>query len=109
QAMADRYTYIPGIGLLIMIVWGIGEWAGVCESMIRPITAVCLLAVGACAAVCVHQIQFWRDSQLLFQRAIDVTSNNYLAYNNLGYYLSANGHSEQAKDYYLKSLAINPA
>lgn len=108
QAMADRYTYIPGIGLLIMIVWGVGEWVGADESMIWPITAGSLLAVGACAAVCFHQIQFWRDSQRLFQRAIDVTSNNYLAYNNLGYYLSARGHPEQAKEYYLKSLGINP-
>jgi tetratricopeptide (TPR) repeat protein len=108
QSMADRYTYIPGVGLLIMIVWGVGEWIGARESMIWPITAGSLLAVGSCAAVCFHQIQFWRESQLLFQRAIDVTSNNYLAYNNLGYYLSGKGQPEQAKKYYLKSLGINP-
>lgn len=109
QSMADRYTYIPGIGLLIMMVWTVGEVSSLRESMIRPITAGCFLAVSACAATCFHQLQFWRDSKVLFQRAIDVTSNNYLAYNNLGYYLSARGHPEEAKQYYLKSLAINSA
>ncbi len=108
QSMADRYTYLPGIGLFIMVVWGVGEWICARESMIWPIAAGSLLAVGACAAVCFHQIQFWRDSQWLFQRAIDVTSNNYLAYNNLGYYLSGQGHPERAKEYYSKSLGINP-
>jgi tetratricopeptide (TPR) repeat protein len=109
QSMADRYTYIPGIGLLILVVWGVGESISAGESMTRLVTAGSLLAVGICAVVSFHQIQFWRDSGLLFQRAIDVTSNNYLAYNNLGYYLSGQGQTERAKGYYLKSLGINPS
>jgi tetratricopeptide (TPR) repeat protein len=108
QSMADRYTYIPGIGLLILVAWGVGEWIAASESMFWPVTAG-LLAVGSCAVLCFHQVQFWRDSGSLFKRAIDVTSNNYLAYNNLGYYLSGQGHPEQAKRYYLKSLGINPS
>jgi tetratricopeptide (TPR) repeat protein len=108
QSMADRYMYLPGIGLFIVAVWGIAQ-ALVLWPAAKPAVALgTTAALGMSACLCAHQIRFWHDSQTLFQRAVDVTANNYLAYNNLGYYLSGKGKLEQAKENYLKSIAINP-
>ena len=108
QSMADRYTYLPSIGLFIFFVWGITDlfhyW-----KLPRPlIGAVALAPVIACAVVTAHQVRFWHDSEALFQRAIEVTSNNYLAYNNLGFDLWKKGKFHEAKENYRRSLAINP-
>jgi tetratricopeptide (TPR) repeat protein len=108
QSMADRYTYIPSIGLFVMVAWGISElvqrWPSAMPAVFM--TAACSLV--ACACVSARQIQFWHDSEALFQRAVDVTSNNYLAYNNLGFYLSGKGKFDQAKANYRKSIEIDP-
>jgi tetratricopeptide (TPR) repeat protein len=108
QSMADRYTYLPSIGLFLCIVWGISElvrnWP-----LPRPVIGTFAVAsVIVCALVTAHQIRFWHDSEALFQRAIEVTSNNYLAYNNLGFDLGKKGKFQEAKENYGRSLAINP-
>ena len=109
QSMADRYTYLPLIGLFIMLVWGLDElvpertWRG----QALAIASVSLLA--ACALLTVRQIQFWRDSEALFIHAVQVTHGNYLAYNNLGFYLSSQGRTAEAMENYRLSLKINPA
>jgi tetratricopeptide (TPR) repeat protein len=84
QARADRYTYLPMTGLLIMVGWGGEElW----RRWPRGRTAV-LVAAGAasmgCAVVAWEQIGYWRDSESLFRHAIEVTEGNYLAEHNLG-------------------------
>jgi tetratricopeptide (TPR) repeat protein len=109
QSMADRYTYLPSIGLFIMLVWGINElvperpWHG----QALAVGGVSLLA--ACALLTARQIQFWRDSEALFGHAVQVTRDNYLAYNNLGFYLSGQGRTAEAMENYRQSLKINPA
>jgi len=107
QSMADRYMYVPLIGILIVITWGISEvaprWTGHAN-----------LALGAglslmfCAALTMRQILYWRNSETLFLRAVQVTPRNYLAYNNIGFYLSGKGRSAEAIGYYRRSLEINP-
>ena len=110
QSMADRYTYIPGIGLSFVLVWGLAALLEYVPAVFRPAAVILVLtAPVGLALACAYQIQFWRNSETLFQRAVDVTSNNYLAYNNLGFYLSSKGDLERAKENYRKSLAINPA
>jgi protein O-mannosyl-transferase len=109
QSMADRYTYLPLIGLFIMLVWGISElvpdrpWRG----QALAIGGVSLLTV--CALLTERQVQFWRDSEALFGHAVQVTRDNYLAYNNLGFYLSGQGRTVEAMENYHQSLKINPA
>ena len=109
QSMADRYMYLPGIGLLILGTWAIGEVERNWTAAQRPVMAGLGLLLLACACLSRHQVGFWHDSQTLFQRAVDVTTDNYLAYNNLGYYLSGKGDLARAKECYRKSLAINPS
>ncbi len=108
QSMADRYTYVPIIGLFIIVAWGVADL--VPQRPWRPF----VLAAGAatvlvlCAGLTFRQIQFWRTSETLFRRATQVSSKNYLAYNNLGFYLAAHGGEEEAMEDYRKALEINP-
>jgi tetratricopeptide (TPR) repeat protein len=96
QAHADRYTYIPLVGLSIMLAWGLAEVAR------RPratpyAAAVGVLACLACAALAWFQIQHWRNSETLFRHALDVTTENAVAHTNLGIYLmNVSGGSQEA-------------
>jgi protein O-mannosyl-transferase len=104
QSMADRYSYVAGVGVLVMVVWGADDWLGTRPSLLGTVAA---LAVAACAILTPMQVAYWRTSETLFQHAVAVTDNNYLAYNNLGFDLSNRGETERAMAYFQKSLEIN--
>lgn len=88
QARADRYTYIPLIGLSIMLAWGLREFV-ICRPHTKPIVIRTLAAAcGVCAVLCYLQVRYWRDSGQLFEHALRVTRENYVAEHNLGEYLS---------------------
>jgi tetratricopeptide (TPR) repeat protein len=84
QAMADRYTYIPGIGLFIVVVWGAAEcgvgWSR--AGFLLPCLG-CAALLG-CLLATAREISLWRDSITLFRHAIAVTRDNYVAENCLG-------------------------
>ncbi len=108
QSMADRYTYLPMLGVSVALIWGLADFARDVPRF-RPV----LIAGGGAALVVwsmltVRQVEFWRDSEALFSRAVQVTRDNYLAYNNLGYFLSGKGKAGEAMEHYRKSLEINP-
>jgi tetratricopeptide (TPR) repeat protein len=107
QSMADRYTYLPGLGVLIMVVWGAHEWLGPRPGGPAILGAAAALAIGACLILTPRQVNYWRNSESLFLHAVAVTDNNYLAYNNLGFDLSNRGETEQAMLYFRRSLEIN--
>jgi protein O-mannosyl-transferase len=107
-AMADRYTYLPLIGLFIILVWGAGE-AVVTWRPHRPsVTAIALLLLLALAWRTRNQIGFWQNSGILFSHTLAVTENNYLAHNNLGTWLSDNGRTAEAMEHFQRSLQIQP-
>jgi len=108
QSMADRYMYLPLAGLLIVVVWGLADAAAARPGARAFLGATSVLGLAACATVTMRQIDYWRDSEALFRHAVEVTDKNYLAYNNLGYYLSNHGRSAEGKEFYERSLAINP-
>jgi protein O-mannosyl-transferase len=108
QAMADRYSYIPHVGLFIVLAWGVMEltanWKQQKEILVLGSTVMLL----ACLALTYNQISYWHDSITLFTHATQVTKNNYLAYNNLGHWLDNKGQSDEALENYRKSIEINP-
>jgi tetratricopeptide (TPR) repeat protein len=108
QSMADRYTYVPMIGLFIMVTWWLAELRPDAQrrSVALAIGAGCSLL--ACGLLTIRQVGFWCDSEALFAHAVQVTKNNYLAYNNLGFYLSNHGRPAAALENYRRSLEINP-
>jgi len=108
QPMADRYTYITFIGLYIMIAWGIPELLGnwrYKKIVLASVTTFILmgLIIGARA-----QTAYWTNSIRLFNHAIEVTRDNYLAHRNLGLALSYRGELDQALGHFKKALRINP-
>jgi tetratricopeptide (TPR) repeat protein len=108
QSLADRYFYVPGIGLLIMLVWGA---AALLQRWPRPAqagAAICGVVAGLLFAVTHWQLGFWRDTETLFGRAIVVTKNNYLAHHILGVALEKRGLLDQAIAEFSKSLRERP-
>ena len=107
QAMADRYTYLPSIGLFIMLAWGAGELSAGWAKRGAVLGAAAAAILGAGALITHTQLGYWQNSDTLFHRALAVTENNYVAYNNLGYYFADKGEWEKAKDCYRAALQIN--
>lgn len=108
QAMADRYAYVPFIGLFLIISWGVAEiLAGEgYKSLFLSIFAVTiLLALTVCTW---FQISHWRNSIALFEHAVEVTDDNYIAYEKLGEALDEQHRFAEAIGHYKKSLQINP-
>jgi Flp pilus assembly protein TadD len=107
QSMADRYSYVPLVGVFIMIVWGGWEWLGGSAAGKWTLQTAAALALIACFVLTPRQIHYWANSETLFKHAVAVTTDNYLAYNNIGYYLSNRGENVEAMKYYRSSLRIN--
>jgi hypothetical protein len=108
QAMADRYTYIPFIGLFIMVAWGLGDQT---TRWHLPKAIPALGAAAALAACCWAtwvQAGCWRNSETLFIHALKNTGPNYMAYNHLGLYYADQGWLDQAIGMYQSALAASP-
>ncbi|MBM4272703.1 MAG: tetratricopeptide repeat protein [Deltaproteobacteria bacterium] len=108
QAMADRYTYIPLIGVFIMTVWGIADLLGRWQygkqcSVLSSATVLVLMTVLTFA-----QVQTWKNSVAVFEHAIRVTYGNYLAHNNLGVALFHTGKTDEAISHFAKASRIKP-
>ncbi len=108
QSMADRYTYIPLIGLFIATTWGAADifsrW-----NLPKVALGFCAGIILLCCMALTHtQIGYWRDSETLFGHAIKVTKKNFIAYNNLGFFYSHKERYDEAIDAYRKSLEIEP-
>jgi len=108
QSMADRYTYVPLVGIFIAVIWGISDLAERQGWRQEALAVVALLLLLCCGLLTMRQAAFWRDTESLFLHAVEVEPRNYLAYNNLGYYYVNHGKPAQALDNYRKSLEINP-
>jgi Flp pilus assembly protein TadD len=108
HAMADRYTYVPLIGLFLMIAWGVPEIV----KRFRPATAVLPVLAGAMLSaltVCTWlQLRHWKNSSALFTHALNVTASNSLAHTNLGVALDSQGRLEEAMSHYREALRIKP-
>jgi tetratricopeptide (TPR) repeat protein len=109
QARADRYTYIPMIGLSIMLAWGAAEiprrWP-----RSRPVLAALAAAACSCLAVLTWvQVRSWSNSESLFRHALAVTDGNYLAHHNLGVALAEDpARLPEAITHYQAALRIKP-
>jgi tetratricopeptide (TPR) repeat protein len=106
QARADRYLYVPFVGIAIMLAWGGADWL---RRVPRAAAAIAVCAILPCAAVAEAQLQFWKNSESLFEHAIAVTGDNYIAQHNLGAALAeVPGRSSEAMAHYREALRIQP-
>jgi Tfp pilus assembly protein PilF len=108
QAMADRYTYIPLIGLFIMLAWGIPsliETEDMCKKILFPI-GIAVLAI--LAVLTWQQCGYWNNSFDLFNHALQVTKDNYLAHNNRGSAYDKLGQYQYAIEDFNKTIRLKP-
>jgi Flp pilus assembly protein TadD len=108
QAMADRYTYIPSIGLFIIIAWGASQWAARWRYGKTVLTIVAVSAVCCLSLITRMQLQHWENSVTLFRNTIEVTKKNTVAHNNLGNALLEKGDAQVAVKHFATVLALNP-
>jgi tetratricopeptide (TPR) repeat protein len=108
QAMADRYTYLPLVGLFIMIAWGVPDLLTGLRRKKTLLAASGGVVLVALAAITSIQIGTWRDSITLFDHALKVTEKNHVARVNLGEALSREGKLDEAIDQFQKALEIKP-
>jgi Flp pilus assembly protein TadD len=105
QAMADRYSYLPSVGLWIMVAWGVRDWIGGRPYLRMTAALAGGMTVVACMIWTPLQVRYWQDTRTLFMRAASVTDHNYLAYYNLGCYAKDDGEYAQAILYFEKALS----
>ena len=108
QAMADRYTYVPLIGLFIVVVWGFADLVKGWRSRRWVVSVTAAVTVLALMAGSWLQVGHWKDSIKLFKHALAVTSNNYVAHYTLGNALALQGNLTGSVSHYNKALQINP-
>ncbi|MEW6684314.1 MAG: tetratricopeptide repeat protein [Nitrospirota bacterium] len=107
QAMADRYTYIPLIGVFITVAWGLRDAAA--RPRIRTIVPwTAALALAALTAAAWNQTRYWRDSVTLYERAISVTESDPLPHYNLANELREQGRLDDAVRHYEAALRFDP-
>ncbi len=107
-SMADRYMYIPSVGLFLMLVWCLpGDLAK--RSVIRiPAATVAVALLLGCTLLTAQQVQYWQNSETLFRHALRVTKDNVVAHENLGKTLAEHRRLGEAASEFLAALRINP-
>ncbi|MGE5798723.1 MAG: tetratricopeptide repeat protein, partial [Syntrophaceae bacterium] len=108
HSMADRYTYIPLIGIFIVAAWGVPELLSHVRGGRRIIAFTSGALVLVMAAATVYHLQFWRDSETLFRRALTVTGPSGIAENNLATALISRGACEEALPHILRAVELRP-
>jgi Flp pilus assembly protein TadD len=108
QAMADRFMYVPVMGVIVAVIWGIhglvrgGRYQQIALSVAG--SAVVVL----CTVLTRQQLGHWKDSEALFRHALEVTENNFIAHNNLGAALGKKGQTDEAIGHYQAAIRLNP-
>ncbi len=109
QSIADRYTYVPAIGLFIMLAWGCHDLAVSSPGFRRMAVVAASAALLALVVVTEMQLSYWKDSESLFRHALTVTKNNFVAWNNLGFFLAGKGKPDEAEICYGHAVEFEPA
>jgi tetratricopeptide (TPR) repeat protein len=108
HAMADRFTYLPSIGIFIMTAWGASEllskWTNR-KVILGGLAMMILLASSICTRL---QLRYWRNSITLFEHTLAVTSNNSVIHDNLGLTLQSQGKFDEAIEHHRRALQIDP-
>jgi hypothetical protein len=108
QGIADRYAYLPFLGLFIMICWGLAEWAERKHLPAVVLRSVSIAVLAALGVVAYRQLGYWRDNVTLWTHAVQVTQRNFAAENNLGTALLAEKRIDEGISHFYKAVAIYP-
>jgi tetratricopeptide (TPR) repeat protein len=109
QSMADRYTYIPLVGIFVALVWGLSDLFGKKGAGQVFLASAATAAIVACMVLTWAQVGTWRNSITLFTRALETTPENFLTYNNLGCAYFDKGDLQAAIRQFNGALKVYPA
>jgi protein O-mannosyl-transferase len=108
QAMADRYTYVPLIGIFIVLAWGACDLAVRFSVPLRVPIQVAIVLIAACVVLTWQQVGYWKNGETMLRHTIDVTTDNYRAHSNLAQHLIDRGKHSDARRELLEALKIKP-
>jgi tetratricopeptide (TPR) repeat protein len=109
QARADRYAYIPLLGIFVMVVWGAADWADSKQIGFRWRVATATIILAVLSLLTAHQISYWRSEYDLWAHDLEVVPGSALAISNLGDALNKMGRAEEALPFLEKSARLLPA
>lgn len=109
HSVADRYTYIPMIGILMLVVWGVPHIFEKLRIQRVALTIGAALILGVLIVVTLIQLSYWKNSEAQFRHTIAVTKGNWVAHNNLGRFLLLEGETEEAIRQFLESIKAKPS
>ena len=108
QAVADRYTYLPLVGLFVLLVWGAAEPAHTRPRWRTGLAGLVTLLILACASLTARQIRFWQDTRTLFEHALRVNPDNPQACAVVGSLRAEEGQDDEAVRLFEHALRVNP-
>lgn len=108
QSSADRYTYIPLIGIFILLIWWLCELTAKIPYRRLVLTAVSGIVLTGCTLVTLRQISYWQNNVTLYSHALAVTNDNYIAHNNLGFALASEDKLFEATAHFNEAIRISP-
>ena len=109
QAMADRYTYVPSIGMLIFTIWGVHELTRSWRLWVVGSSVAAGAAIVVGMLLTRQQLGYWRNSEALYRHAMEATENNYLAHHLLGVALGRQGRVDEAITEMQEAIRLRPA
>ena len=107
QAMADRYAYLPYIGLFVAVVWALGEAASKREIRGAWLAGFAVLLLCVLGSLTYRQLGYWHDNETLWRYALSVTEGNYTAHSNLALALAKEGQPEEALYHFHRAKALH--
>ena len=108
QAMADRYTYVPIIGVLIMVAWGVPELLEKWRHRNTALATVAVITLFIFSFVTWKQVGYWQNNTTLFKHTLEKTTNNPIIHYNLGNLLASQGKFDDAIKQFRESIRISP-
>jgi tetratricopeptide (TPR) repeat protein len=108
QAYADRYTYIPHLGLFIAVVWGVADLLAALRASPAVPRAIAVASIAICCVVTRDQMSYWQDSLTMWKRTLEVTRDNDIAWEGLGTHYANAKQLNEALECYAKCCRIQP-
>ena len=105
--MADRYAYLPMIGIIVLLVWSLCDGAPRVARSSWVIPGLALVSL--CLAIQTHrQLDHWRTNRTLYEHMLNVSPNNYLALTGMGLVFSEEGQLDEAASHFYRAIEIKP-
>ncbi len=108
HAMADRFAYLPFIGLFLMLTWFAAEQAELHKVSAAWLATPAVIGLLALGTLTYRQVGYWHDTEAFWRRTLALTDDNFLAHDIFGYYLTSQGRTEEAAAQFRAALAIRP-